>query len=105
MKFPVTESSYSGRKRGKRRMTTGFALYTCKTSFTNNQWREAKGGFVDSEQEDKDKNPKVVVPHGFRATFETWAVNETRHDQVTIDIALDHKTSQDMHDALPERCV
>lgn len=57
-----------------------------------------EGGFVDPEQVSADGQPKVVVPHGFRATFETWAVNETRHDQVTIDIALDHKTSQDMHD-------
>lgn len=57
-----------------------------------------EGGFVDPEQRGIDGQPKVVVPHGFRATFETWAVNETRHDQVTIDIALDHKTSQDMHD-------
>lgn len=60
--------------------------------------QRGESGFVDPEQVGSDGQPKVVVPHGFRATFETWAVNETRHDQVTIDIALDHKTSQEMHD-------
>lgn len=30
------------------------------------------------------------VPHGFRATFKTWAEQETKHDNVVIEAALSH---------------
>src|SRR5690606_1129847 len=35
---------------------------------------EAGGpGYVDPKLRDKDGNPRVAVPHGFRSTFRTWA--------------------------------
>jgi integrase len=46
------------------------------------------GRWVDPKQ---DNAP--IVPHGFRATFDTWASNETSHDRMAIDAALAHVLS------------
>ena len=66
---------------------------------------QGEGGYVDYDQKGTDGSPKVIVPHGFRATFETWALSESSHARVTIDIALDHKTGQDMHEHYLRRDV
>jgi integrase len=38
-----------------------------------------------------DENGQPVTIHGFRATFSTWAHNETAHDHIIIEAALQHR--------------
>jgi len=40
-------------------------------------------------------NRADIVPHGFRATFKTWASDETAFDRATIEQALAHSVGND----------
>lgn len=49
---------------------------------------EAKG---DVKKIFLDKNGDVIVPHGFRASFKTWASEETNYKKDAIEFALAHR--------------
>ena len=54
--------------------------------------------WVDRNRLDEDGKPRKIVPHGFRATFDTWAHspahgNNKRFNHITIETSLDHKES------------
>lgn len=39
----------------------------------------------------RDEKDKRVVPHGFRATFKTWAMEQTKFEREAIEFALAHQ--------------
>lgn len=45
------------------------------------------------------KTKRPVVPHGFRATFKTWAQDHTDFDQGLVERALDHAVKGDVQKA------
>ena len=95
--LPRTGDLIFPNSQGREPHSTYFSNYIKKQMHPQSLAR-GEGGYVDHDQKGTDGSPKVIVPHGFRATFETWALSESSHDRVTIDIALDHKTGQDMHE-------
>ena len=60
--------------------------------------KRGEQGYVDPSQQDSNGNPRKITPHGFRATFETWALTVSHHDQFVIDLQMNHGTGQKMHD-------
>lgn len=47
-------------------------------------------GFVDPKQLGADGAPRVVVPHGFRSTFRTWAEDCAHYPPNVVEAALAH---------------
>jgi len=47
-------------------------------------------GYTDPKQTDKDSNPKIATPHGFRSTFRDWAAEQTNHPREVAEMALAH---------------
>jgi integrase len=48
---------------------------------------------------DRKQGNAPVVPHGFRATFRTWAMEVSSHDRVVCELALAHAVGDDVEAA------
>lgn len=53
--------------------------------------KAGRKGYTDQKQLDKDGNPKIVTPHGFRSTFRDWAGETTSFPREVIEHALAHQ--------------
>lgn len=53
--------------------------------------KAGRKGFIDPKQTDKNGNPKIATPHGFRSTFRDWAGETTHHPREVIEHALAHQ--------------
>lgn len=53
--------------------------------------KAGRKGYIDPKQVDKNGNPKVATPHGFRSTFRDWAGETTHHPREVIEHALAHQ--------------
>lgn len=47
-------------------------------------------GFTDPKQTDSKGRPRIVVPHGFRSTFRTWAEDCAHYPPNVVEAALAH---------------
>ena len=53
--------------------------------------KAGRKGYIDPKQADKNGNPKIATPHGFRSTFRDWAGETTHHPREVIEHALAHQ--------------
>lgn len=52
--------------------------------------KAGRKGYIDPKQADKNGNPKIATPHGFRSTFRDWAAEQTDHPREVAEMALAH---------------
>lgn len=52
--------------------------------------KAGRKGYIDPKQADKNGDPKVATPHGFRSTFRDWAAEQTDHPREVAEMALAH---------------
>jgi integrase len=45
------------------------------------------------------RDGRSIVPHGFRATFRTWAEEETHHPRAVMEQALGHQVGTEVERA------
>lgn len=64
--------------------------------------REGHEGFRDKNQLDKDGNPRVAVPHGFRSDFESWALEKGFPERI-IGMCQDHLDKTDAYNGAYRR--
>lgn len=58
--------------------------------------REGREGFRDKKQLDKNGNPRIAVPHGFRSDFESWALEMAFPERI-ISMCQDHLDKTDAY--------
>lgn len=52
--------------------------------------KAGRKGYIDPKQADKNGDPKVATPHGFRSTFRDWAAEQTDPPREVAEMALAH---------------